>query len=115
MNKIIYEDYLKINNEEIKKLKENYKIFEVNRLDKNLINNIMFNDEYFIKYPYKKNIINDMLNFYINNKDFKIYEKTDYLCNQKEKICICNINADNLRKIYDDNNYKEIKYISLLR
>lgn len=38
---------------------------------------------------------------------------TDYICNKKEKICICNIHAEDFRKIYERNNYrKDIKYIS---
>lgn len=51
--------------------------------------------------------------FYLNDKDKEIYKKTDYLCNEKEKLCICNTHADDFRKIYDGINYKQnIKYIS---
>jgi len=51
--------------------------------------------------------------FIFIKKDKAIYKKTDYLCNKKEKICICNIHADDLRKIYEGNNYdKPSKYIS---
>ena len=54
-----------------------------------------------------------MTDFFINDKDKAIYEKTDYLCNEKERLCICNTNAENFRKIYDGINYKENKkYIS---
>ena len=35
------------------------------------------------------------------------------VCNQEEKICICNVHAEDFRKIYDRNNYKQgDKYIS---
>ena len=54
-----------------------------------------------------------MVEFYLNDKDKEIYKKTDYLCNEKEKLCICNTHADDFRKIYDGINYKQnIKYIS---
>ena len=43
------------------------------------------------------------MNYYLNSKDSKskIYQKNDYICNEKEKICICNLQADNFRRIYD--------------
>jgi hypothetical protein len=51
--------------------------------------------------------VNNMLSYYLNHPD----KKTDYLCNKKEKICICNTNAEDFRKIYDQNNYKKVKNI----
>lgn len=39
-----------------------------------------------------------MLNYYLNHKDKPIYKKTDYLCNEKEKLCICNIHAEDFEK-----------------
>ena len=54
-----------------------------------------------------------MLEYYFNHKDKPIYKKTDYLCNKKEKVCICNTHAADFRKIYDGINYKpKDKYIS---
>lgn len=54
-----------------------------------------------------------MLEYYLNDKDKSIYKKTDYLCNKKEKFCICNTHADDFRKIYDGINYSpNIKYVS---
>jgi hypothetical protein len=42
-----------------------------------------------------------------------IYKKTNYLCHIKEKVCICNEHANDLRKIYDGIHYKpDEKYIS---
>lgn len=53
-----------------------------------------------------------MSKYYLNHEDKAIYKKTDYLCNEKEKICICNIHADDFRRIYDGINYKkDDKYI----
>jgi hypothetical protein len=57
-----------------------------------------------------------MLDFYLSHKNKPIYKKTDYLCNEKEKICICNTHAEDLRKIYDEQNYRPgDKYISWIR
>ena len=69
----------------------------------------IFDDDYFTQ---KKYVINNMVDFYLNDKDKGIYKKTDYLCNEKEKLCICNAHADDFRKIYDGINYKpNVKYI----
>jgi hypothetical protein len=57
--------------------------------------------------------MNDMLNYYLTNKNKAIYKKTDYLCNETKKICISNTHAEDFRKIYDGKNYKEgVKYTS---
>jgi hypothetical protein len=54
-----------------------------------------------------------MLDYYFTHKDKKIYKMTDYLCNEKDEMCICNIHAENFRKIYNTPNYIEgNKYIS---
>jgi hypothetical protein len=59
-----------------------------------------------------------MLEYYLNDKDehnIHIYKMTDYLCNDKERVCICNTHADDFRKIYQGVNYnKNKKYISWL-
>jgi hypothetical protein len=73
----------------------------------------MFGQDYFEFSPYKKEIVNEMLDFYMNHPDLEIYKKTNYLCNEKEKICICNKHANDLRKIYDGINHNpKVKYIS---
>jgi hypothetical protein len=88
-------------------------VVDVDWLESINVNSKIFNDDYFLKSPQKKEIINNMTDFFINDKDKAIYEKTDYLCNEKERLCICNTNAENFRKIYDGINYKENKkYIS---
>lgn len=120
-NKIIdydvYEDkFWNLNNEEIKKLRESYKIIDVDYLDPIVVNSKIFGDKYFLKLPDKEKIANNMLDYYLNHKDKSIYKKTDYLCNTKEKICICNTHAEDFRKIYDGQNYKEgDKYISWIK
>ena len=105
--------YTSLNNNEIKNIRTNYKVVDVDWLDTSLVNSKILGDKYFIKSPQKIDFIHDMVEFYLNDKDKHINKKTDYLCNEKEKICVCNTNADDFRKIYDGKNYKEnVKYIS---
>jgi hypothetical protein len=93
-------------------LRNNYKIIDVEYLDPILVRSKMFGDKFFKLSP-KKDIVNNMLEYYFNHKDRAIYKKTDYLCNTKEKVCICNTHAADFRKIYDGVNYKpNEKYIS---
>ena len=110
-----YETYLstlKLN--EIEDIRKRYKIIDVKWIDKTQVNYFMFGNEYFNLSETK--IINNMLKHYLTDKDKEIYEKKiNYICNKKEKICICNINANNFRKIYDDINYKDEIYISWIK
>lgn len=103
---------LKLN--EIEDIRKRYKIIDVKWIDKTQINYAMFGDDYFNLS--KKKIVNNILEYYLTDKDKEIYEKKiNYICNKKEKICICNINANNFRKIYDDINYKDEIYISWIK
>jgi hypothetical protein len=113
--KDIYEKNLStIKLNEIEDIRKRYKIIDVKWIDKTQINYSMFGDEYFNLS--KKNFVNNMLEHYLTDKDKEIYEKKiNYICNKKEKICICNINANNFRKIYDDINYKDEIYISWIK
>ena len=107
--------YYRIDQEQIDNvIIPNYKILKVDCIS--LVNCAMFEDEYFTKYRNKADVLNKMMHYYLNSKDSKIYQKTDYLCNEKEKVCICNLQADHFRKIYDRSNYdKNAKYISWVR
>jgi hypothetical protein len=109
-----YDDYFTdINDVDILHIRNNYKIIDVDYLDPILVNYKMFGDKYFDQPFAKKDIINNMLKYYLNHYDSEIYKKTNYLCNEKEKICICNQHANDLRKIYDGINYKpNEKFIS---
>jgi hypothetical protein len=98
--------------ENIAHLRNNYKIIDVDYLDPNLVRSKMFGDNYFELYQ-RKEVVNNMLEYYLNHKDSEIYKKTEYLCNEKVKVCICNKHADDFRKIYDGNDYTpNEKYIS---
>ena len=73
--------------------------------EKYKINSELFNNKNF----------KEMTNYYLNYNDVLIYKRIDYLCNEEE-ICICNIYADDLRKMYDGINYKKnVKYISFYK
>ena len=63
----------------------------------------------------KEEIINSMLVYYLTCQDRAIYKKTDYLCNEREKFCICNTHADDFRKIYNGNYKEGDKFISWFR
>jgi len=101
-----------IDEENISYLRNNYKIIDVDFLHPILVRSKMFGNDFFISPP-KEDIVNNMLEYYLYHKDAEIYKKTDYLCNKKEKVCICNTHAEDFRKIYDGVNYKpNEKYIS---
>lgn len=116
-NKKNYTDlYTSLDNKEIEDIRSNYKIIEVDYLNPVIVRSAIFADEFFTKSPLKNNIINNMLEYYLNHPDKHIYKKTDYLCNRKEKICICNIHAKDFRKIFDKKYFKEDdKYISWIK
>lgn len=108
-----YKDFfMGINEEKILYLRNNYKIIDVDYLDPILVHSKMVSDNFFIL-PQKIDTLNNMLEYYLNHNDRKIYKKTDYLCNEKDKVCICNTHAEDFRKIYDGVNYTpNEKYIS---
>ena len=91
--------YTTIDEVQIKNIKQNYTVLDVNSLDMNEVNSKMMNDTYFKTSPKKKEVVNNILDYHLNSKDVYIYKITDYLCNKKEKICICN-HAEDLKKIY---------------
>ena len=109
-------NYTSINDEEIQNIRQKYKVVDVDWLDSILVKSKMFNDDYFVKSPKKKKVVNKMLEHYLNDKDeynTHIYKITDYLCNEREHICICNTQASDFRKLYEGINYqKDKKFIS---
>ena len=108
--------YSTIDDDEIIHIRTNYKVVDVDWLDTTLVSSKIFNDEYFVNLPKKEEVINNMLEHYLNEKDEylkHIYKITDYLCNEREKVCICNIHAEDFRKISERINYRQnTKYIS---
>jgi hypothetical protein len=116
MNKIdvkITDNYSHLTNETQEKINEMYKVIDVHWLEPNLVKSKMAEDEYFTKLPKKREVVNHMLKYYYNHENRSVYEKTEYICNEKEKVCICNIHADDFRRIYNRYTYKpNEKYIS---
>ena len=116
------DNYTWLKNNQINEIREQYKVIDVDWLSIDNVHYQMFGDKYFDNSKNsdnsktKEEIINSMLVYYLNHRDREIYRKTDYLCNEREKICICNTHAEDFRKIYDGINYKEgNKYISWFR
>ena len=87
--------------EDIVDLRKNYKIIDVDYLESKLVYSQIYRNNYFELLPERKKIVDNMLEYYLDHKDKEIYKKTDYLCNEKVKVCICNTHADDFRKIYD--------------
>lgn len=108
-----FNDFFTCVDEEIMvNLRKNYIILDVEYLGLDLVKTKMYDRNAFIL-PREKDIVNNMLKYYLNHKYSKSFKKIEYLCNEKEKVCICNIHADDLRKIYDGVNYiPNKKYIS---
>lgn len=105
-----YSFYTVIDEDQIQNIRQNYKVVDVNCLTTIEINSKMVNDEYFT--PEKKNVINNILDYHLNCKYADIYKTTHYLCNKKEKICICN-HAEDFKKIYSGTNDSgNTKYVS---
>lgn len=116
--KPIYEDYgfYTLKQEDIDDLRTRYKIINVNWFDKIQVKSSIFADEYFNSQPEKIKVIDDMIEHFETHKDKSIYKKkTNYLCNKKEKICVCNIHANDFRKIYDGINYSEEQCVAWIK
>ena len=123
--KSVYNDtFWSTTDTEIANIKTDYKVIKVDWFNEELINYEMFADEYFNintkinpQKKQKKQVVIDMVKYYQNHKDSEILTKqTDSLCNRKERVCICNVNADNFRKIYNRVNYKaDDKFISWIK
>jgi hypothetical protein len=113
-NKQFYNDsFTSLDNVQIEHIRTNYKIIDVPYLNPIIVRSAIFADDYFIKSPLKTDIINNMLEYYLKHPDKHIFQKTDYLCNKKERVCICNIHAKDFRRIFDNIHFKEDdKYIS---
>jgi len=94
---------------QVQDIKTNYKVIEVPYFEPNIIKYVICEDKYFTSNPEKEQTIMFMLDYYLSNPNCttnkQIILKTDFICCEKERICLCNTNADNLRKTYDGENY----------
>lgn len=106
--------YNTLKEEDVGILRSTYKILDVVWLDVDHVCSKMYIDSSINEM--KTNVVKNMLNYYLNHKDRVIYKQTDYLCNEREKLCICNLHADTLRKMYEGDKYQvNKKYISWIR
>lgn len=93
-------------------IRKRYKIIDIDCFDKIQVKSANFADEYFNSQPEKIKVVDDMMEYFENHKDKQIYtKKTNYLCNRKEELCICNVHANNFIKIYYGINYREEQYV----
>lgn len=70
----------------------------IDTVNHELISNKQFNNT-------EKNTIKNMSNYYFTHKNKHIHKTTDYLCDMQTKVCICNKNAENLRKLTNKAKY----------
>jgi hypothetical protein len=112
-----YEDsYWVLDNNKINEIRDTYKIINVVWLDSRLVNSQILDDKYFNTSQKKTNIVNNMAHYYLTHKDKMVYQRTDYLCNEQEKLCICTIHAEELRQCYDKiTNTQRQKYVSWIK
>ena len=98
-----FEKYM--NKELLKDKLSNFKIIMVDDLDPVLIRAKMLEDPDLIDCclmpNHKFDLMNEMIDYYLNHKDVEIYKQTKYLCNVTTNICICNLNATHVLKEYD--------------
>jgi hypothetical protein len=105
--------YCNITEVEIGELRKKNKVVDVFWLEPEIIKLQMEKDEYFQEKPKQKDSINNMLAYYKNHRDYPIYKQTEYLCDVQNRICICNIHAEELRNLYGQKEYKDTnKFIS---
>ena len=81
-------------------IKKDFYLIETDAFDKNIIIEKVNNYN-----PSYTRDMNKMIEYYMNHRDYTIYEKTDCLCHEKLEVCIFNKNADKLRKINYGKNY----------
>ena len=115
--KILYSDYYStLNSDELSHIKNTYKIIEINWFGKTQVRSAIFNDNYFNSNPHKIIVLEDMVEHFFSHVDKTIYvKKTNYLCNRKERLCICNVHANDFRKIYDGINYNDEIYCAWVK
>lgn len=114
---ILYDDdyFCSLDLDDITNIRSRYKVIDVDWFGKTQVNLAIFNDKYFYSNPHKEKVINDMVEHFLTHNDKNFYKKTNYLCNKKEQLCICNTNANNLRKIYNGVNYKDDTYCAWVK
>jgi len=91
-----------LTNMELSAIQKECKVIYVPSFDYYQINLKMFGDEYLETTMNQKKVVDSMLFYYSRHREIDLFKRTDYICNEKEKICICNKGAEDLRKLYLD-------------
>lgn len=100
-NELSYKtNYKVLNSDSIVNVKNKYKIIEINWFDPIQVSSTLFEDEYFKLNPHKIKVLEDMVDHLYTHTNNSIgVNKTNYICNEKECLCIANKNNFNI--IYD--------------
>jgi hypothetical protein len=109
-----------LDNFTLQRIQKEYRVIEIDWLSTSRVKYQLFGDYSYGDYSYfndeKKDTIMKMVDYYLHHEDKACYKRTDYLCNEDEKVCICNTHADDFRKIYEGCRYEpNKKYISWYR
>lgn len=96
--------YTPLSSQDITTIRTEFNILEVPFLTLDTINNELIANTKFNNN--EKDTIKIMANYYFTHKNKRVYKTTDYLCDLQTKICICNKNAEILRKLCNSTNYK---------
>lgn len=104
-------DHLKtLADSDLLKIKE-YKIIDIPSFDHYQVNSKIFGNEYHETSLNQKKVVDSMLFYYMRHKDVDLYKKrTDYICNEQEKICLCNTRAEELRRLFGATGPKSISW-----
>jgi hypothetical protein len=108
-------DYLKsLGDSDLLKIKE-YKIIEIPSFDHYQVNSKIFGNEYLETSLNQKKVVDSMLFYYMRHKDVDLYKRTDYICNEQEKICLCNTRAEELRRLFGATGPKCISWFQVTK
>jgi hypothetical protein len=113
--KIIEKRFELLKKTDLDEIIKTYKIVEVPYLDPVVVEASTKNDIYFVIFSKKKELLNNMVNYYLTHNDSLIYKKTNYFCNELSRVCICNTSENDFKKSmeYINKSYFEpVSYIS---
>ena len=94
--KIIETRFEVLKKSDLDEIRKTYKIVEVPYLDPIVVDTSTKNDIYFVIFSKKKELLNNMVHYYLTHNDSAIYKKTNYFCNEIARVCICNTSEDDL-------------------
>jgi len=94
--------YSTLSHTEVNELRCNYDIFYIDWLDRSqIITAMQTNHSILSNTAQKQRVLQNMMDYYVNRTDTRVYDMTDYICDETSRMCICNTHADDFKKIYD--------------